>query len=285
MAISSETRKAGPFRSDGERTDYEFNFQVFRAEDIQVISADLNGVESEVESYLYTVELNEDRTTGGVIKFFEPLPKNYILAILSNVDYLQQTVLTNRGGFFPEVINSALDKITVQIQQVREVVDRCLKVGAASTKSPNEVIDDLNKQFDNNLALLNQVYAAMDRAELAAKALESPQYGAYALKKAVCQSSVSFDPSSAGVFLFTLTRDLCQINISDYLEVANTARMVTIFFVQTVGRQQVAWPDNVRWSQGRAPILSSEPDRIDCVTLLTFDGGDTWLGTFNGGWF
>ena len=137
MAISSETRKAGPFRSDGERTDYEFNFQVFRAEDIQVISADLDGVESEVEPYLYTVELNEDRTTGGVVKFFEPLPKNHILAILSNVDYLQQTVLTNRGGFFPEVINSALDKITVQIQQVREVVDRCLKVGAASTKGPN----------------------------------------------------------------------------------------------------------------------------------------------------
>ena len=287
MAISSEKRSAGPYRSDGSRVIYEFNFQVFKAEDIRVVVADLEGAESDVPAYSYEVALNEDQnqTPGGYITLLEAFPKDYVLAILSDVDYLQQTVLTNRGGFFPEVVNAALDKLTIQIQQVNEIVSRCLKVGAASTKTPEDVINDLNSQFDNGLALLNKVYAATERAELAARALESPQFGAYQLKKQVAQTSISIDPVSAGVFVYTLTRDRCWLELKPYTEVPNTARMLTLFFVQTVGCGQIEWPDNVRWSQGRAPILSSEADRIDCVSLLTLDGGQSWLGTFNGGWF
>lgn len=287
MAISTEKRKAGPYRSDGEIVEYEFDFYVMKAEDIRVVYADTDGVEYDLDPSAFYVEFNEDQAAvpGGKVIFYEPLPKNYVIAILSVVDYLQQTVLTNRGGFFPEVINAALDKATMQIQQLREIIDRCLKVGAASTRSPEEVIDDINKQFDNNLALLNQIYAAMDRAELAAQKLESPQFGAYKLKKQAVQSSVLIDPLSAGVHVLTLTKPNCSLSIAGYQEIPNTARMITLFIVQGTGVNRLGWPGNVRWSQGREPILSSVEGRIDCVSLLTVDGGDTWLGTFNGGWF
>jgi hypothetical protein len=46
------------------------------------------------------------------------------------------------------------------------------------------------------------------------------------------------------------------------------------------GAYTVTWPASVKWAGGAAPTFSAAG--VDVVTLLTVDGGTTWLGAANG---
>jgi hypothetical protein len=122
MTISSTVRIAGPFTGNGAATVFPFAFKVFAAAEMQV--AKLNTT-SNVETILtlttdYTVQLNGDQngTPGGTITLPAVLASGYNLTITSDIANLQPTDLTNQGGFYPEVITDALDRATIQIQQL-----------------------------------------------------------------------------------------------------------------------------------------------------------------------
>ena len=122
MTISSTVRIAGPYIGSGAATVFPFAFKVFAAAEMQV--AKLNTT-SNVEIILvlntdYTVQLNGDQngTPGGTITLLAVLPSGYNLTITSDIANLQPTDLTNQGGFYPEVITDALDRATIQIQQL-----------------------------------------------------------------------------------------------------------------------------------------------------------------------
>jgi len=122
MTISSTVRIAGPYIGSGAATVFPFAFKVFAAAEMQV--AKLNTT-SNVETILvlntdYTVTLNGDQngTPGGTITLPAVLASGYNLTITSDIANLQPTDLTNQGGFFPEVITDALDRATIQIQQL-----------------------------------------------------------------------------------------------------------------------------------------------------------------------
>ena len=122
MTISSTVRIAGPFIGSGAATVFPFAFKVFAAAEMQV--AKLNTT-SNVEIILvlntdYTVQLNGDQngTPGGTITLPAVLASGFNLTITSDIANLQPTDLTNQGGFYPEVITDALDRATIQIQQL-----------------------------------------------------------------------------------------------------------------------------------------------------------------------
>ena len=122
MTISSTVRIAGPYIGSGAATVFPFAFKVFAAAEMQV--AKLNTT-SNVEIILvlntdYTVTLNGDQngTPGGTITLPAVLASGYNLTITSDIANLQPTDLTNQGGFYPEVITDALDRATIQIQQL-----------------------------------------------------------------------------------------------------------------------------------------------------------------------
>lgn len=146
MAINTEQRRAGPYKGDGVQRDFPFNFKVFEKDDIVVrLSADSGETERTLSGSDFDVELNgdQDSSAGGVVHLTTPLAKGSSLAILSGVDYLQTMVLTNRGGFFPTVINDAFDKATAQIQQLREMANRSVKAPATSTLTSEQFTAEL----------------------------------------------------------------------------------------------------------------------------------------------
>ena len=122
MTISSTVRIAGPFIGSGAATVFPFAFKVFAAAEMQVVKLNTT---SNVEIILvlntdYTVTLNGDQngTPGGTITLPAVLASGYNLTITSDIANLQPTDLTNQGGFYPEVITDALDRATIQIQQL-----------------------------------------------------------------------------------------------------------------------------------------------------------------------
>lgn len=131
MTISSTNRKAGPFVGNGSASVFAFSFRVFSASDLEVVRITVaTGAETTLTiNSGYTVTLNPDQNSnpgGSITLVGGALASGYNLIITSNIANLQPTDLTNQGGFYPEVITDALDRATIQIQQLDEHVGRTL---------------------------------------------------------------------------------------------------------------------------------------------------------------
>lgn len=138
MAISSSTRKAGPFLGNGATTVFPFAFKVFTSADLRVVRTNALGIESDLvldTDYTVTLNSDQDNDPGGSVTRATALPTGERLTITSGVEALQPLVLTNNGGFYPRVINDAFDKITIIAQQLIEQVGRSLKLPISSTAS------------------------------------------------------------------------------------------------------------------------------------------------------
>ena len=155
MAVSQVVRRAGPFDGDGVTASFPFVFKTIDRNDIKVLKYNTNTNEEEVltSGYTVTVNLDQENSPGGVVTLSSPLQEGYVLSVMSDIEMSQDVVLTNRGGFYPEIINSALDKVTMLIQQLSEEVSRCLRVRATSGETPEdaasrlESAQDLARQF------------------------------------------------------------------------------------------------------------------------------------------
>lgn len=186
MAVSSEIRKTGIYIGDGATSRYPFKYKVLSVEYISVVVSDGSGEDKELahgRDYEAAVARNQDIEPGGYIDLKKPLPRGHRLVIVSNQDYLQPTVLTNHGGFYPTVLNAALDRLTIQIQQLRENVERSLKVGVIT---PENVSLNLPTPYPNkglawnaegtgltNTDFHEQAAASAERAEDAVRQAEN----------------------------------------------------------------------------------------------------------------
>ena len=129
MTISITSRKSGPYEGNGVATSFSFNFKVFVGSDVLVVRTDLDGVESTLTIGTdYTVDLNvdQDASPGGSVDLPAPLAAGFKLTMGSRVPDLQPSVFTNLGGFYPDILNTALDRLTILIQQLIERSSRAL---------------------------------------------------------------------------------------------------------------------------------------------------------------
>ena len=130
MTISSTTRTAGPFSGNNVTTTFAFAFKVFQASDLQLVrTLTSTGVSTTLTITTdYTVSLNADQNSapGGSVTLTSALATGYTLIVTSDIAALQATDLTNQGGFYPQVITNALDKLTILTQQILGKVGRSL---------------------------------------------------------------------------------------------------------------------------------------------------------------
>lgn len=128
MTVSTASRVAGPYVGNDFNKSFAFSFKVFSVSDVNVITTDAAGKESSLVSGV-SVTLNKDQNInpGGKVTLSTALPRGVLLSITSNIDYYQPVDINNQGGFYPEVINNALDRCVVQIQQLKSVTDRSIR--------------------------------------------------------------------------------------------------------------------------------------------------------------
>ena len=135
MTISSTVRIAGPFIGTGTASYFPFTFKVFNASDLQVVRVDTTtGVETTLvlnTDYAVSLNADQDSNPGGSIVLTSGslvLAVGFNMIITSDIANLQPTDLTNQGGFYPEVITDALDRATIQIQQMADELTRSIKI-------------------------------------------------------------------------------------------------------------------------------------------------------------
>lgn len=150
MSISSTTRTAGPFTGNDTATVFPFTFKVFAASDLVVKQRDESTL---VETTLvlnsdYTVSLNANQNSnpGGSVTLPAVLPTGQDLFVTSDMANLQSLDLTNQGGFYPEVINDALDKVVIQNQQQQTEIDRSVKISQFDDEAAlDQLVSDVTR--------------------------------------------------------------------------------------------------------------------------------------------
>lgn len=131
MTIPVTERIAGPFSCNGSVVDFDFAFKVFLTTDIRVVlTASMGAADDLVMTSEYTVALNADQTAnpGGTVTTLTAFPVGYSITIDGSLAYSQTAELTNLGGFFPKVIERALDRLAIQSQQLKRLTDRSIKI-------------------------------------------------------------------------------------------------------------------------------------------------------------
>ena len=90
-------------------------------------------------------------------------------------------------------------------------------------------------------------------------------------------ASLTVDCRAADVWDVTLSA-----NCTFTLQGASSGRIQELTLIvrqDATGGRAVTWPGAVTWLSGAAPILHTGASTIDLITLLTVDGGTTWLGS------
>lgn len=149
MSVQNITRRAGPYVGTGLVSAYTFAFKVFRSEDVKVVRSESADASAQDEALKfgtdYTVKLNanQDEKAGGTVTLASPLAEGLRLSILSAITPDQQMVLTNHDGMLPTTLNDSADKAIALIQELKEAVDRTLRVPASSDKTPEDLTEEL----------------------------------------------------------------------------------------------------------------------------------------------
>jgi chemotaxis protein histidine kinase CheA len=149
MTISSTTRRAGPFLGNDATTTFPFQFKVFTKNDVRVTFTDTSDAESTLtvdSDYSVTLNADQDNNPGGSVEYpisGSPLATGEKLTLSGALANTQTADITNAGGFYPEVIEDALDRATVQIQQLAEQSDRAVRVPISDPRTPEDYWQDL----------------------------------------------------------------------------------------------------------------------------------------------
>ncbi len=143
MSITTTARKAGPFAGNGVTTSFAFGFKVFTASDLLVVQTTAGGTDVTLAlgtQYTVTLNADQDNAPGGSVAITAAPATGEKLTIVSNVPATQPVVLQNAGGFYPSVINAALDRVTILLQQLISTAQRAVTLPisyTASTELPN----------------------------------------------------------------------------------------------------------------------------------------------------
>lgn len=129
MSLSSTTNKV-IYNGNGATSAWPFSFPVLEADHLAVIFTDGAGLETVLSPSLYAVG-GIGEATGGSVTYplagdpiATPIPTGTKLTLLRTVPYTQTTVLSNQGGYYPEVVERRFDQIYMALQQLEERVSR-----------------------------------------------------------------------------------------------------------------------------------------------------------------
>src|SRR4051812_38335236 len=105
MSLSSTINKK-IYAGNGATTEWSFSFPVLEAGHLAVIFTDGAGLETVLSPSLYSAS-GIGSPSGGSVTYpllGSPIALGTKLTLLRTVPYTQTTVLSNQGGYYPEVV-------------------------------------------------------------------------------------------------------------------------------------------------------------------------------------
>lgn len=133
------------YTGNGATTVFPYTFALNQddGEYVTVVIADEAGAETAVTNFKVDTL---SRTVTYPYPAGEPLPEGSRIAIRRAVPMTQELNLENQGPFFAEDIETALDRIVMQVQQINEQIDRSIKVNETGEQDPADLLNHIYEQ-------------------------------------------------------------------------------------------------------------------------------------------
>ncbi|MGA2937290.1 MAG: hypothetical protein ABSF52_09360 [Syntrophobacteraceae bacterium] len=134
------TQSTVTYLGNGATTQFAYNFLV-PAQSQMVVTLTNNNVSPAVVTTLSTSQYSVSgigNATGGIVTYTvsgSPLASGWSITIQRVVPYQQNTSLTNQGAFYPQVVEAALDYLTMQCQQLAAQI-----AGLSSTETTETMV-------------------------------------------------------------------------------------------------------------------------------------------------
>lgn len=135
MTVSNEDSRTGPYNGDGSTTNFDFDFLLLAKAHLVVTLTAADGTSTEQALGAdYTIPDGDvGNPNGGTVTMSVAPASGEQITITREVTRDQQVDLQNRGSFFPETIERALDKLTQITQDHRELLERSIKQAVTET--------------------------------------------------------------------------------------------------------------------------------------------------------
>lgn len=130
------------YDGNGVATSFPFAFKVFEDEDLEVIVTDANGSADVLTLDVDYSVAGAGDDSGGTVTYpisGTALASTERITIRRSIEATQETDLTNQGAFYADVIENALDRVTMLAQQVEEALSRAPKYAEDSETSDAEL--------------------------------------------------------------------------------------------------------------------------------------------------
>lgn len=132
MTVPTETARSGPYLGNGVTDTFAYEFRILAETHLRATIVDGGGIESVLTLGADYSVTDVGNTSGGSVILTGPLASGLQLVITRSVPATQETDLENQGAFLAEVIETALDKATMLIQQEGERSDRTVTLPVTS---------------------------------------------------------------------------------------------------------------------------------------------------------
>ncbi len=180
MTVSSSTAQTGPLAGDGTTTKFAFSVQMTSAADVRVVlttqSSGLYADEDLIANTDYTVDLNADQddTPGGTITCTTAPLTGESITILRNIEPTQGASIPNQSAFYPKVLEAALDKLTMLVQQLQTDVNRAYRspYGDVSGSTITDLVNTVSIAVSDALTAASNAEGVAAAAIAAAEALD-----------------------------------------------------------------------------------------------------------------
>ena len=147
MTISTEQNSTIAL-GNGVSNTFNFSFVGDNSSVISVYYTDMSGNSTLLDPSLYTLFLNPPSTgaiwgVGGTVTYplsGPPIADGTSLTITRVLPLVQTTSISNQGPFAPQVIESALDTLEMQIQQISNSAVRAIQIPSVDPLTINTIL-------------------------------------------------------------------------------------------------------------------------------------------------
>jgi hypothetical protein len=139
MTVSTTTSSVGPYACNGSTSEFPVTFPFLENDDLVVYLIDSTGTSTTLTIDTHYTVTGAGGASGTVTTVATYASGNTIL-IDRVVDLLQETDLENQATYYPEVLEDALDKLTMVAQQLYSGVSRSIKFPTSDSPITDPVL-------------------------------------------------------------------------------------------------------------------------------------------------
>lgn len=152
MTVESTTRR-NDYTGNGATATYNFSFRIFAETDLLVTTKDTLGFQTTLAYPTdYSVTGIGLYSGGSITLTAGNLANNYKITIRRKVPLTQLSSIRNQGGYFPDVVENALDRLDMIALAHQDEIDRAIKLPETEAATNSLYLPTLENRVSKFLA-------------------------------------------------------------------------------------------------------------------------------------